>query len=143
MPYRWIDDLTSADLALEAAGADLAEVFRSAWEATVAAMLAEGETPSGLRERELALEAASQEELLYELLEKVVYVKDTEGILLVPQELTLAEDGAGARLAARAICVPVEAVLERLVTDVKAVTLHHFSLERVGGLWRATVVLDV
>jgi SHS2 domain-containing protein len=143
MPFRWLEDWSRADLAFEASGGDLDEVFRSAWAATLSAMLDDDRLPSGLGERELVLRALSWEELMLALLERIVFVKDAEGLLLQPLELELTQSADDVGLRARARCVPVEAVLDLLRTDVKAVTLHRFALLKVAGGWSATVVLDV
>jgi len=91
----------------------------------------------------LDIRAASWEDLLLALLEKIVYVKDAEGLLLLPAALSASEESGEARLCAEALPVGVESVLDRLRTDVKAVTLHRFALWRDDTGWRATVVLDV
>jgi SHS2 domain-containing protein len=143
MPYRWLEDVTRADAAFEATGADLVEVFGAAWEATVSVMLEEGPLPVGAAARAFALRSASWEDLLLALLEKIVFVKDAEGALLLPAEIALREEGGETVLAASAWAIPVESVLDRLRTDVKAVTLHRFAVWRDDTGWRATVVLDV
>ena len=143
VPYRWLEGISLADVAFEATGADLPVLLRSAWEATVSVMLAEGPLPPASRLRELVLQAPSAEELLLALLERVVFVKDAEGILLLPERLEIREGEGLLTIAARAAGVSVEAVLDRLGADVKGVTLHRFALERLERGWRATVVLDV
>lgn len=143
MPFRWLEEWSRADAAFEATGENLGEVLRSAWEATLAVMLDDARLPTGLGERELVVRAPTGEELLLALLERIVFVKDAEGLLLQPLELVLSRSADGVELRARARCVPVEAVLDLLRTDVKAVTLHRFALLKVAGGWSATVVLDV
>lgn len=143
MAYRWLDDLSRADVAFEATGADLVELLRSAWVATVSVMLAEGPLPPESRPREVDLAAGSPEDMLLALLERVVTVKDAEGVILVPERLELREGGDSFTLDARATGVPVEAVLDRLGSDVKGVTRHRFAVERVPAGWKATVLLDV
>lgn len=143
MPFRWLEDWSRADMAFEATGADLEEVLRSAWAATLSVMLEDGDPPSGTGEREVHIRALSWEDLLLALLEQVVFVKDAEGVFLQPLSLELARSAEGVELRASTRCVPAESVLDRLRSDVKAVTLHRFALSRSDRGWRATVVLDV
>ena len=145
MPYRWIEDITRADAAFEATGADLPEVFRAAWNATLEVMLPGGPPHGGAPPRRHTLRARDAETLLHTLLEWVVYVKDAEGALAAPAELSVREVGVGEglELAVTALHVPVESVQGCLGTDVKAVTMHRFGLVRSEAGWKATVVLDV
>jgi len=141
--FRFLDDVTVADVAFEAWGSGLEELLRSAWQALLEVMLPGGGAPPDSADRSLSLAAPGEEELLFALLEKIVYVKDAEGLLLVPLELRLARRGEGMALDARARAARAEELGERLGTDVKAVTMHRFALAREAGGYRATVVLDV
>jgi SHS2 domain-containing protein len=141
--YRYVDGLTRADVAFEATGQTLEVVVRSAWEATLDVMLQGHTPPAGAPRRPLRIRAPSTEELLFALLEKIVFAKDAEGILLMPASLVVREGSGAADLEAEVWAVGVDTVADRLGTDVKAVTFHHFGLVRTADGWRATVVLDV
>jgi SHS2 domain-containing protein len=149
MPYRYLDDLTVADVAFEARGGTLEELFTSAWEATLqvmledpAALAARGSTES----RNITVEESSLELLLHSFLQEAIYYKDAEGLLLRIESCRVVEGkeaGEPARLEARAVGEPIDPQHQRLGTDVKAVTFFRFSLTRDSCGWRATVVLDV
>ena len=146
MPYRFVDDLTVADVAFEARGTSLEELFCSAWQATLEVMI---ENPSALADvesRTIALEEQSLDLLLYNFLQELIYYKDAEGLLLRIDDcrVQFREQAAGpARLQARVSGQTVDSEAHRLGTDVKAVTFYNFSLHRDSLGWRATVVLDV
>lgn len=146
MPYRFVDDLTVADVAFEARGTSLEELFCSAWQATLQVMI---ENPSALADvesRAIALEEQSLDLLLYSFLQELIYYKDAEGLLLRIDDcrVQFREQAAGpARLQARVSGQTVDSEAHRLGTDVKAVTFYNFSLHRDSLGWRATVVLDV
>ena len=143
MPYRYLEDVTQADVAFEATGLGLKEVFRSAWEATLEVMIPGGALPPGAAQKRFHLAAPSWGELLFALLEHVVYVKDAEGLLLAPLGIGFSGRGTALALDARALASPVETLLGSLGTDVKAVTMHRYELKREAGRYTATVVLDV
>jgi SHS2 domain-containing protein len=42
-----------------------------------------------------------------------------------------------------ALAERIDPAVHRFVVDVKAVTMHRFSVRREGGIWTATVVFDV
>jgi len=150
MPYRFVDDLTVADVAFEARGTSLEELFCSAWQATLRVMI---ENPSALADSEsrtIALEEQSLDLLLYNFLQELIYYKDAENLLLRIDDCRIQfreqEEGAlegSARLEARVSGQTVDSEAHRLGTDVKAVTFYNFSLHRDDLGWRATVVLDV
>ena len=152
MPYRYLDDLTTADVAFEARGGTLEELFTSAWEATVLVMV---EDPAALAElaargrteiRSITVEEPSLELLLHSFLQEAIYYKDAESLLLRIETCRVSEGrepGEAARVEARAVGEPIDPERQRLGTDVKAVTFFHLSLTRDSRGWRATVVLDV
>jgi SHS2 domain-containing protein len=150
MPYRFVDDLTSADVAFEARGTSLEELFSSAWQATLRVMI---ENPAALAEvesREIVLEQASLDLLLYNFLQELIYYKDAESLLLRIDDCRIRSRGVSAgasegstRIEALARGQIVDPGVHRLGTDVKAVTFYNFSLHRDHLGWRATVVLDV
>ena len=81
--------------------------------------------------------------LLFDFLQRLVYYKDAELLLLrVPDVATEHADGRW-RLRARARGERLDALRHRQRVDVKAVTLHRFRLEQNPEGWRVFVILDV
>lgn len=142
MPYRYVDDATTADVAFEAYAETLEELLLFAWEATLELMI---EEPQRLRPRvgrEISLSAEEPEALLFDLLEELLYYRDSEGLLLRLSDCELLERedrlvfrgrGVGERLSRRR---------HNLGFDIKAVTPHQFYLHRIENGWEARVVLD-
>jgi SHS2 domain-containing protein len=146
MPYRFVDDLTVADVGFEARGTSLEELFCSAWQATLQVMIENPSALVGVESRAIALEEQSLDLLLYNFLQELIYYKDAEGLLLRIDDcrIQFREQEAGtARLQARVSGQTVDSEAHRLGTDVKAVTFYNFSLHRDNLGWLATVVLDV
>ncbi len=141
--YRYRGDVAIADVAFDAWGASLDELFSAAADATTNAMAADLEAIRDRERRTVVLEEESADLLLYRFLEELVFLKDTEGLLLrVPVVRISARDGAW-RLEAEARGEALDAGRHRPLTDVKAVTLHRLRVARTARGWEASVVLDV
>jgi SHS2 domain-containing protein len=146
MPYRYLDDLTVADVAFEARGSSLEELFTAAWEATLQVMIENPNSLGKVESRNIALEEPSLDLLLHNFLQELIYYKDAEGLLLRIEDCRIRwVEGRSkfARLDARARGQTIDPKVHRLGTDVKAVTFYRFDLARENRGWRATVVLDV
>ena len=146
MPYRYVDELTVADVGFEAWGASLEELFCSAWRATLKVMVENPTALTATETRDINLKEASPDLLLHNFLQELIYYKDAEALLLRIGECRIWWEGGrsrSARLEARASGQTVDPNVHRLGTDVKAVTFYNFGLHRFDRGWRATVVLDV
>lgn len=143
MPYEFLEEEATADVAFEAWGKDLEETFRSSAEATLNVMVDNPEDVRPLEKRPLELTNEALDLLLFDFLQQLIYYKDAELLLLrVPEVQVEGRDGAW-RLRAVAQGERLDPARHRQIVDVKAVTLHHFSLEQIPGGWRAHVILDI
>jgi len=146
MPYRYLDDLTVADVAFEARGSSLEELFTAAWEATLQVMIENPNSLGKVESRNIALVEPSLDLLLHNFLQELIYYKDAEGLLLRIEDCRIQwVEGRSkfARLDAQARGQMIDPKVHRLGTDVKAVTFYRFDLARENRGWTATVVLDV
>lgn len=142
-PYRYLEEIATADVAFEAWGATPEETFLAAADATLNTMVEEIGTVAPLERRVFSLAADSLDLLLFELLQELVYHKDAERLLLRVRDLRIEETGSGYRLRADAVGETIDPGRHALLADVKAVTLHRLVVERTPDGWRAIVVLDV
>lgn len=146
MPYRYLDDLSVADVAFEAGGTTPEELFTAAWQATLRVMIRNPAALTAVESRNIVLEEASLDLLLHNFLQELIFYKDAEGLLLRIEDCRIQwEEGRSksAKLEARAVGQSIDTKIHRLGTDVKAVTFYHFNLAREKRKWKATVVLDV
>ena len=143
MGYRLLEGLTRADVAFRAEEADLEELFRTAWRATLELMLPDASTLRARERRRIALANPAADLLLFDFLGELIYYKDAEGLLLGLSSLAVEGGPGGYRLRAEAAGEPVDPARHELGVDVKAVTLHRLAVERTPEGWQATVVLDV
>ena len=143
MPYRFIDDIATADAAFEAFGNTLEEVFAAAAEALLAVMLMHPGALGAEKREVVELEAESAEMLLFDFLQELVFLKDRDRVLLRVNAMDLAASADGGRLRAVLTGERLDYARHELVVDVKEVTMHQFRLARVPGGWQARVVVDI
>jgi SHS2 domain-containing protein len=140
--YRFREDVAIADVAFEAWGATLEELFVAAADATTSTM-AEAGTVGDRERRPIRLEEEQADLLLLRLLEEIIYLKDAAGLIVrVPWVRIHRRDGRFV-LEAEARGEPLDPLRHRLRADVKAVTLHRLRVEQTAEGWEAFVVLDV
>jgi SHS2 domain-containing protein len=143
MPYEFVDELTVADIAFRAWGRDLEETFVAAADAVMNAMVEHLDAIQPRETRTFNVEHEALDLLLFNCLQELIYYKDAEQLLLRVQELHLADDRPPYTLQAAAAGEPIDPDRHRMRVDVKAVTLHRFSLTKTDHGWEAMVILDI
>jgi SHS2 domain-containing protein len=143
VPYEFVDELTVADIAFRAWGRDLAETFVSAADAVMNAMAEDLDAIRPQDTRILNVEHEALDMLLFNFLQELIYYKDAEQLLLRVQDLRIADARQPYTLHATAVGEPIDPDRHRMRVDVKAVTLHRFSLTQTERGWEATVILDI
>ena len=93
--------------------------------------------------RTLSVEHEALDMLLFNFLQEFIYYKDAEQLLLRVQELHITDDSQPLTLHATVTGEPIDPSHHPMRVDVKAVTLHHFSLAQTESGWEATVILDI
>jgi SHS2 domain-containing protein len=128
----------TADVAVEAGGADLGATFAAAAEGLAAAC--HEDPPAGGDRFDVSVRASSRESLLVDFLNELVYERDVRDVLPVDVEATVRREGGEWVVDASARGVPLDRVRAR---EVKAVTYSQLELEETPDGWAAYVVLDV
>jgi SHS2 domain-containing protein len=143
MPYEYLEDDAIADIAFRAWEPTLEGVFVAAADATMNVMVEELGAIQPMVEKEIKLENDSLEMLLFDLLQELIYHKDAERLLLrVPQVRIDTKDNRYL-LQAKAAGEVLEPERHHPRVDVKAVTMHRFSLKKTDDVWEAFVILDI
>ena len=128
----------TADVAVEATGADLDETFAAVADGLAAAMC---DLIPGSGERfDVGVQSESEEALLFDYLDELIYERDTRNVLPVDNEATVFFRNGRWFLRGSARGVPLGEVEAR---EVKAVTYSEMRLERTDTGYEAYVVLDV
>lgn len=143
MPYRYLEGIALADVAIEAWGRSRSRLFAAAAEALLRTMVATPERLAPRRSVEIHLEEEELDLLLFAFLNELVYYKDARQLLLRVQRLQVAGRAGRLRLVATLAGEEIDPARQPLLADVKAATLHGLQVVRRGGMWRATVVFDV
>ncbi|HXK60034.1 MAG TPA: archease [Acidobacteriota bacterium] len=143
MPYQFLEDTATADIAFEASGQTLEEVFIASAEATLNVMIEDLETVRPVEERDISLSDTSLEMLLFNFLQEVIFYKDAEQLLLRTSNCRIEESADGFHLTASGRGERLDPARHSQRVDVKAVTLHQFRLEQLDRHWRAHVILDI
>lgn len=130
-------------MAFEAWGKDLEEVFRAAGDATINVMIEDLDSIINRESRSLALRHEELDLLLFDFLQRLVYHKDADYLLLRPAELEIRQEGGEWILTGTVKGEELDPARHRQIVDVKAVTLHGFKLEETEEGWRARVILDI
>lgn len=140
--FRFLEDIALADIAFEAEGESVEEVFRGATQALLESM-ANPTTVSEGWERTIERNDVDPSALLFDWLSEVVYWKDAAGVVYRAAPLTVTREGNVWLLRARLIGAPVDQQTQELHADVKGVTKHLYRMSQETGRWKALVVLDI
>jgi len=143
MPYHYLEEIATADIAFEAWGKDLEEAFTAAADATMNVMVEELDSIRPLQRRELKLENEALDMLLFDFLQEFIYYKDAQKLLLRTSQIEIREQDQKYLLRGIVVGEEIDPDHHDLRVDVKAVTLHRFSLEKTERGWQATVILDI
>ena len=143
MPYKFLEEIGTADIAFEATGEDLAQLFTAAADATMNVMIDNLAAIEPRETRHIELSNDEIDMLLFDFLQELIYFKDAERLLLRARNIRIEERDKRYFLTAKAMGERLDATRHHQRADVKAVTLHRFSVEREDGGWKATVLLDI
>jgi len=143
MPYDYLEDIGTADIAFEATGRDLPELFTAAADATMNVMIDNLEAIEPRETRRIALKNDAIDMLLFDFLQELIYFKDADRLLLRIREVQIDEKEDAYSLNATAAGELLDPARHQQRADVKAVTLHDFRVEKTDGGWKASVLLDI
>jgi protein archease len=143
MPYQYLEDVGTADIAFEATGRDLPELFVAAADATMNVMIDNLDAIESRETRQIELENDNIEMLLFDFLQALIYFKDAKRLLLRAREMQIEQKDEAYSLKSKVVGEQLDDTRHQQRADVKAVTLHGFSVENRDGGWRARVLLDI
>ena len=150
LSYQYLDDVAISDLAFEARGDTPKEMFEAAARALTEAM-ADIKQVRPRVEKTIRLTHEAMDQLLFDWLAELIYLKDAEGLLFSQFQVDLSAVPAQAgltaptawRLVGNVRGESIDPKRHSLHLDVKAVTYHLFEVAQKDGQWVARVVLDI
>jgi SHS2 domain-containing protein len=143
MPYRYIEEIATADVAFEAWGGTLEELFKAAVDATMNLMVENLDTIAKKEEKEIEAEDSSEDLLLFQVLQEMIFIKDAYLLAMRFDGVEIKRENGVLRFRGRASGEELNREKHHLAVDVKAVTMHRLKVEKKNDRWYATVVLDI
>ena len=133
-------DITTADVAFEAYGKDLNELFANSALAMFEVMVNTEEIEPKV-EREIELEANDLEGLLFEWLNELLFYYGSENLAFSRFEVEV--DEKELKLKAKCFGEEINPARHETKTEVKAATYHNLEIKKEDGRWKARVILDI
>ena len=144
MPYKFLEDTAISDVAFEARGKTLRELFESAALAVTGTMVEDVGKIKQKKTKSIEVEAENLEMLLFKFLQELIFYKDAELLLFNGFHFDIIGQKKDTwHLRAEAYGEEIDPQSHDLLADVKAVSLHNFVVEETPEGWRASVILDV
>ena len=141
MSYKFLEDISLADVAFEATGKNLEELFESAALATTNVMIKDLKTIKPKIKKKIKLKAKTIENLLHNFLQELVFLKDAKQLVFSKYKIKI--DEKKFELTAEIFGEKLNPKTQEHMVDVKAITWHHFSVKKVREKWCASVILDI
>ena len=143
MPYRYLEDIAIADAAFEAWGTTIEEMLVSASNATLNIMVGDLASIRLRQYRHFRIDEDQLDMLLFQLLQELIYLKDAEQLLLLTRIIRVEQSEDRWTAYIEVAGEPIDPLRHDLIVDIKAITLHRFSVQRTSEGWTATVIVDV
>ena len=139
--YIFLDDIATADVAIESRGDTLEELFTASAMATFEVMA----DTSGIQpeiKKVLHLENSKIDGLLFDWLAEIIYLKDAEFILFGKYDIKITKN-TNYQLDAEILGEEINQSKHDLRCDVKAITFHLFEVYEKDGEWISRFILDI
>ena len=143
MPYRYVDDVSIADVAFEATGKTLEELFVASGNALMNTQVKDLSVISTKKTAKFVVEADDQERLLHNFLQELIFLKDAKLLLFKDYDIKIERKKDKFKLNANLAGELIDPKKHELLVDVKAVSWHMFKVEKTMDGWMAFVILDV
>jgi SHS2 domain-containing protein len=143
MPYEFHPEAATADIAFTASGSTLEQCLSESVEALLAVTVTNPEQVEKKEERSFMVKAPDRDLLLFDLLQECIFHKDTDRLLLHCSGIEVLHRDGNWEARAHLQGERLDPKRHHQRVDVKAVTLHEFSLKEEQGQWKAHMILDI
>ncbi|MCH8004201.1 MAG: archease [Nanoarchaeota archaeon] len=140
--FKILEDIAIADIAIEAYGKTLDELFEN----TALAIFEESANIKNISENEkktININSDKIEDLLYDFLSEILFLKDTYSIIFKKSKIKIEKKGKKYNLNAELFGEKIDRNKHELRNDIKAITLHMFKIEKTKEGYKDLVVVDV
>ena len=138
MKFKYLENVAIADIAFEAYGKTLNEVFENAAYAFFD-MTCNPKTVKQKIKKVITLKDKDEKNLLYNFLSELIFLKDSKQLIFSKVKVDIKKEKLNATLYGDKI----NSEEQELRNDIKATTLHMFNLEKNKNGYKATVVVDI
>jgi len=142
MPYKFLPDIALADIAFEARGRTVNELFEQAALA-LSDIMADLKKVKKTRKKKIMLSADGIDTLLYDFLSELLYIKDVDSLTFSACTAKVTKGKGKWTLAAVLEGEKIDLKKAHMRNDVKAITMHMFEVVKVARGWKAVVVVDI
>ena len=139
--YKFLEKVAIADIAYEAYGKNLNELFENAAFA-IFELSANLKTVDTKKKLKIKLQNEKIENLLYDFLSEILFLKDSKYMVFKKVKVEIKE-GKKYQLKAVLEGDTINPQKQQLENDIKAVTMHMFEVKKEKNNWKATVVVDI
>ncbi len=139
--YIFLDDIVTADVAIESRGDTLEKLFTASAMATFEVMADTGNIHPEIK-KALHLEHSEIDGLLFDWLAEIIYLKDSESMLFGKYNLKITKN-TNYQLDAEILGEVINQSRHDLRCDVKAITFHLFEVYEKDGKWISRFILDI
>ncbi len=142
--YKLLENVAIADVAFEAYGKSLNELFENAALA-IFELSANIETVDAKEKIEFELENEKIDNLLFDFLSEILFLKDSKYMVFKNVKVEIKENKKNQKYILKSILEgdTINPQKQQLENDIKAVTMHMFELKKEKEGYKATVVVDI
>ena len=143
MAYEIVDELSRADIGFRVRGRDPVELFTAGAHALISIMLKNPEAILRKTGIHFTCTAPDLELLYYDFLSEFIFYKDSDNLLLLPEQLEMDLSGKSCSLSCHARGEAIDRKRHQFNVDIKAATMHNLSVIHDDSGYQATIVVDV
>lgn len=143
MGYRFLEDVSIADVAFIAKAADLQSLFKYCSDAVTNTMVKNIKDIRQNVKKKFHIKAKDIDMLLFMFIEKIIYYKDVYGLVFKDMRSRIKKKGNLYLGEFEASGEKLDGMKHDLLVDVKAATFHMLEVKKSGKMWSAMVVLDI
>ena len=138
MKFKYLEDVAIADIAFEAYGKTLNEVFENSAYAFFD-MACNPKTIKSKIKKIIILQDKDEKKLLYSFLSELVFLKDSKQLIFNKVKIVIKNN----KLKATLYGDKIDYEKQELRNDIKAITFHMFNLEKNKNNYKSRVVVDI
>lgn len=142
MAYKFIEGLTTADVAFEAKNKDINKFFEDSAMALFEIMANPKKVNKKIK-KTIDLEKKNLEDLMYAFLDEIIFIKDKDALVFNSSKVNIKESNGKLKLKTTLFGDKINHKKQELRVDPKAVTMHKFLVKKEKGNYIARVIIDI